>query len=66
MDPQGDEVLAPKLLERSESAMGMDSRGSLRSERGETSDPSSQSIEEFIRDRFSTKLEDPHTGRMIR
>jgi hypothetical protein len=66
MDPQGDEVLAPKLLERSESTMGMDSRGPLCSEQGETSDPSPQSIEEFIRDRFSTKLEDPRTGRMIR
>ncbi len=66
MDPHGDEKAAPKLLEPSESAVGGNFRGTLYSERGETSDPSPQTIEEFIRDRFSTKLEDPHTGRRVR
>ena len=66
MNPHGDGVLAPEFLERSETTVERDSRGTLCSEHGETSDPSPQSIEEFIHDRYSTKLEDPHTGRRIR
>lgn len=65
-DLHGDGVLRPASLERSETAVERDFRVTLCSEHGETNDPSPQSIKEFIRDRFSTKLEDPHTGRRIR
>ena len=56
----------PESLEGSEATVETNSSGSLCSEHGETSDPLPGSMEEFIRDRFSTKLEDPHTGRRIR
>ena len=65
-DPRCDAVLTPESLEGSEATVETNSGGSLCSEHGETSDPLPGSMEEFIRDRFSTKLEDPHTGRRIR
>ena len=56
----------PESLERSEATVRTSSNGILHSEHGEMSDSLSEAMEEFIRDRFSTKLEDPHTGRRIR
>lgn len=65
-EPRGDVLPTPKSLERAEAAAERSSRGVMSSEDGETSDSLPESIEEFIRDRFSTKLEDPDTGRRIR
>lgn len=56
----------PESLEHSEATVETNSSGILCSEHGEMSDPLPGSMEEFILDRFSTKLEDPHTGRRIR
>ncbi len=36
------------------------------SEEGDTSEPLRVSLDEFILDRFQTKLEDPQTGRKLR
>lgn len=65
-DSPGDQAPTQDSLESSEETVKASSNGTLCSEHGETSDPLPGSIEEFIRDRFSTKLEDPHTGRRIR
>ena len=56
----------PESFEHSEATVGTNSSGILHSAHGEMSDPLPGSMEEFIRDRFSTKLEDPRTGRRIR
>ena len=64
-DPQGDQAPTQDSLESAEDTVGTSSSGILYSEQGETSDSLPGSIEEFIRDRFSTKLEDPHTGRKV-
>jgi len=64
-DPGCDEGLTQGSLEGSEAIEGTNSSSILCSEHGETSDLLPGSIEEFIRDRFSTKLEDPHTGRKL-
>jgi hypothetical protein len=56
----------PESLEYSEATAGTNSSDILHAGHDETSDPSPGSIEEFIRDSFSTKLEDPRTGRKIR
>ena len=64
-DPQGDQAPIQDSLESSEDTVGTSPGGTLCSEQGETSDSLPGSIEEFIRDRFSTKLEDPHTGRKV-
>lgn len=65
-DPHCNLALTPESLERAEAAVKRNLVGVLPSEHGETSDSLPESIEEFLRDRFSTKLEDPHTGRRIR
>ncbi len=65
-DPHCDVVPTPESLERAEAAVERNLVGVLPSEHGETSDSLPESIEEFLRDRFNTKLEDPHTGRRIR
>ena len=52
-------------LEGSEEITGTSSSKTLCAEHGETSDSLPGSVEEFIRDRFSTKLEDPRTGRKV-
>ena len=64
-DPQGDQAPIQDSLESSEDTVGTSSSGALCSEHGETSESLPVSIEAFIRDRFSTKLEDPHTGRKV-
>lgn len=64
-DPQGDQAPTQDSLESAAETVETSSSGALCSEHGETSDSLPGSIEEFIRDRFSTKLEDPHTGRMV-
>ena len=56
----------PESLEHSEATVGTNFSDILHVEHGETNAPLPGSIEEFIRDRFSTKLEDPRTGRKIR
>lgn len=43
----------------------MNSSGSLCLKHGEASDPLSGSIAEFLYGGFSTKLEDPRTGRKV-
>ena len=55
----------PESLERSEATVDTNSSGILHSEHSEMSDSLPEAMEEFIRDRFSTKLEDPHTGRKV-
>lgn len=65
-DPRGDQAPTQDSPESSEETVETSSSGTLCSEHGEMSDPLPGSVEEFIRDRFSTKLEDPHTGRRIR
>ena len=65
-DLQCDGVPTPMSLERSKATVRSISCGILCSQCGEPSDSSTESIEEFIGDRFSTKLEDPCTGRRIR
>jgi len=65
-DLQCDGVPTPMSLERSNATVRSISCGILCSQCGEPSDSSPESIEEFIDDRFSTKLEDPYTGRRIR
>jgi hypothetical protein len=64
-DRHRDERPIPEPLEHSEATAGTNSSGILDAEHDETSDPFPMSIEEFIHDRFSMKLEDPHTGRRI-
>lgn len=56
----------PESLEHSEATVVPNSSGILHAEHDEVSDSLPEAMEEFIRDRFSTKLEDPHTGRRIR
>ena len=53
----------PDSPERSEATADTNSSGIFHSKHSEMSDPLPGSMEEFIRDRFSTKLEDPRTGR---
>ena len=64
-DPRCDQAPTQDFLESAAETVGTSSGGALCSEQGETSDSLPGSIEEFIRDRFSTKLEDPHTGRKV-
>ena len=61
-----DEGPIPESLEHSEATVGINFSDILHAEHGETNAALPGSIEEFIRDRFSTKLEDPRTGRKIR
>lgn len=55
----------PESLERSEATVDTNSSGILHSEHSEMRNSLPEAMEEFIRDRFSTKLEDPHTGRKL-
>jgi hypothetical protein len=53
-------------LERVEVTSETNLNDILNSEQSEIPDDLPKSIDEFIRDRFCTKLEDPGTGRRIR
>jgi len=64
-DPRGDQAPTQDSLEGSEAIVKTNSSGILCSEHGETSDSLPGSIDEFLYDRFSTKLEDPRTGRKV-
>lgn len=64
-DLHRDEKPIPESLERTIATVEPSSSGNRYCEYDERSDPFPGSIEEFLLDRFSTKLEDPRTGRKI-
>jgi len=64
-DLHRDEKPIPESLERTIATVEPDSSDNRYCEYDERSDPFPGSIEEFLLDRFSTKLEDPRTGRKI-
>ena len=64
-DLHRDEKPIPESLERTMATVEPNSSDNRYCEYDERSDPFPGSIEEFFLDRFSTKLEDPRTGRKI-
>lgn len=64
-DLHRDERPIPDSLERTIATVEPNSSGNGYCEYDERSDPFPESIEEFLLDRFSTKLEDPRTGRKV-
>lgn len=63
MDLPYSEALTHHSHNGSEIPVGIHSCSIPYPEHDETNGPLPESIEEFIRDRFSTKLENPRTGR---
>jgi len=65
-DLHRDEKPIPESRERTITTAEPNSSDNRYCECDERSDPFPGSIEEFLLDRFSTKLEDPRTGRRVR
>lgn len=65
-DPRCEQRPIPESLERFEVTAETNLNEILNYEQSELTDDLPKSIDEFIRDRFSTKLEDPRTGRKVR
>ena len=64
-DLHRDEKPIPESLERTITTVEPNSSDNRFCEYDERSDPLPGSIDEFLLDRFSTKLEDPRTGRKV-